>query len=143
MEGGGGASGPARGWGQRGRGRVRKRREESWNEKNRSSNVIMCPVLISRSMSQHAASRTSCCCRDRLNDTRSGVKNRAGLVGVCSRAATWVLGEVRSPVELALVVGRVGLTRDGGGSAVRQRAAHLLVLGLLRRAVHAVELRGT
>lgn len=66
-----------------------------------------------------------------------------GLVGVCSGAATWVLGEVWSPVELALVVGHVGLTRDRGGSAVRQRAAHLLVLGLLRRAVHAVELRGT
>lgn len=54
-----------------------------------------------------------------------------------------VLGEVRPPVELALVVGGVGLPGDRGGPAVRQRAAHLLVLRLLRRAVHAVELRST
>lgn len=54
-----------------------------------------------------------------------------------------VLGEVRPPVELALVVGGVGLPGDGGGPAVRQRAAHLLVLWLLHGAIHAVELRST
>lgn len=56
---------------------------------------------------------------------------------------TLILGKVRPPVELALVVGGVGLPGDGGGPAVRQRAAHLLVLRLLHRAVHAVELRST
>ncbi len=58
-------------------------------------------------------------------------------------SGTLVLGEVWSTVELALAVGHVGLAGDGRGSAVRQRASHLLVLGLLRRAVHAVELRST
>lgn len=66
---------------------------------------------------------------------------------MCSGAAgvggTLVLGEVWSTVELGLVVGHVGLTGDGRGSAVRQRAAHRLVLGRLHRAVHAVELRST
>lgn len=56
---------------------------------------------------------------------------------------TLVLGKVRPPVELTLVVGGVGLPSDRGGPAVRQRAAHLLVLRLLHRAVHAVELRST
>lgn len=56
---------------------------------------------------------------------------------------TLVLGEVWSTVELALVVGHVGLTCDRRGSAIRQGAPHLGVLGLLRRAVHAVELRST
>jgi len=51
---------------------------------------------------------------------------------------TLALVEVGPPVELAL--GHVGLTGDGGGAAVRQRAAHLRVQGRLRRAIHAVEL---
>lgn len=55
---------------------------------------------------------------------------------------------MRPAVQLALVVHHVvGLTGDGGGSAVRQGAAHqrdlVLMLLLLHRAVHAVELRGT
>lgn len=54
---------------------------------------------------------------------------------------TWVLGVVGPPVELGGVVGRVGLPGDGVRPAVRQGAPHLLVLGLLERAVHAVELR--
>ena len=54
---------------------------------------------------------------------------------------TLVLGEVGSSVELALVVWHVGLPGDRRGSAVRQRASHLLARRLLRRAVHAVELR--
>lgn len=56
---------------------------------------------------------------------------------------TLVLGEVGSTVELALVVWHVGLSGDRRGSAVRQGASYLLVWGLLRRAVHAVELRST
>lgn len=56
---------------------------------------------------------------------------------------TLVLGEVWPAVELALVVGHAGLTGDRRGPAVRQRASHLLVLGRLHRAVHAVELRST
>lgn len=75
-------------------------------------------------------------------------KNLAMIYGhkMCAHthvSSTLVLGEVRSPVELALVVRHVGLTGDGRGSAVRQRASHLRVLGLLHRAVHAVELRST
>lgn len=50
---------------------------------------------------------------------------------------------MRPTVELALVVGHVGLTGDRRGSAVRQRASHLLGLGRLCRAVHAVELSST
>lgn len=57
--------------------------------------------------------------------------------------STLVLDEVRPSVELVLVVGHVGLPGDGRGPAVRQGAAHRQVLGLLRRAVHAVELRST
>lgn len=64
-------------------------------------------------------------------------------IDVTITIATLVLGEVWSPVELALVVGHVGLTGDGRRPAVRQRASHLLVLGRLSRAVHAVELRRT
>lgn len=56
---------------------------------------------------------------------------------------TLVLDEVRPSVELVLVVGHVGLPRDGRGPAVRQGAAHRWVLGLLHGAVHAVELRST
>lgn len=59
------------------------------------------------------------------------------------RLCTLVLGEVRPAVELALVVDHAGLAGDRRGSAVRQRAANRLVLGLLRWAVHAVELRST
>lgn len=58
----------------------------------------------------------------------------------CGLWLTLVLGEVRPAVQLALVVRHVGLPGDGGGSAVGQRAPHLLALGLLHGAVHAVEL---
>lgn len=57
--------------------------------------------------------------------------------------STLVGVEVGSAVQLALVVGQVGLASDGGGPAVRQGAPYWWVLGLLRRAVHAVELRRT
>lgn len=57
--------------------------------------------------------------------------------------STLILGKVWPPVKLVLVVGHVGLTSDGRGSAVWQGASHRRVRRLLRGAVHAVELRST
>lgn len=57
-----------------------------------------------------------------------------------SASATLVLAEVEAAVQLVLGVSGVGLTGDRGGSAVGQRTPHLLVLGLLRGSIHAVEL---